>query len=213
MIAMHVRHARSGMLAALLSAALLPACVPQRTADDWRYQAQRLEETLAQRDRELAAARAANAELNERIAAAQGFDPSQLKVLIYPESISIESLSGGYDDDGLPGDDGVVVYVKPLDREGDALKAAGDIRVQVFDLGAVGDERDLGEWTFTAEQARELWYGSWMTYHYALKCPWKDGRPYNTELTVRVTFTNRVPVRVMTAQQVVRVQPPPAVGT
>lgn len=201
------------MLVALLPAALLSACVPQRTAEDWRYEARRLEAVVAQRDRELAAARAANAELNERLATAQGFDPAQLQVLIFPESISIEKLSGGYDDDGQPGDDGVVVYVKPLDRDGDALKTAGDIRVQMFDLGAVGEERDLGEWNFTAEEARELWYGSLMTYHYSLKCPWKDSRPQNAELTVRVTFTNRVPVRVITAQQVVRVRPQTASGT
>ena len=79
--------------------------------------------------------------------------------------IVLDRLSGGYDDDGRPGDDGVVVYVRPVDKVGDALKTAGAIRVQVFDL-AEGEGHLVGDCFVPAEKAGEIWYGKLLTYHF-----------------------------------------------
>lgn len=180
-------------------------CLPPPTEADLRREVERLTRQLDQKSTELAAQQAAVQELNRKLAAAQGVSPAQLDALFYPDQIVIDRLSGGYDDDGRPGDDGVVVYVRPVDKAGDALKSAGSIRVQVFDL-AEGEGRLVGECFVPAEKAGEIWYGKLLTYHFTVKCPWKSGPPAHDELTVRVTFENVMPPRVLTAQAVVRVK-------
>jgi hypothetical protein len=189
-------------LGTLLAAA---GCRPPPTEADLRREVERLTRQLDQKNSELAAQQAAVQELNRKLAAAQGVSQTRLDTLFYPDQIVIDRLSGGYDDDGRPGDDGVVVYVRPLDRVGDALKTAGSIRVQVFDL-AEGEGRLIAECFVPAEQAGEIWYGKLLTYHFTVKCPWKSSPPAHDELTIRVTFENVMPPRVLTAQTVVRVK-------
>jgi hypothetical protein len=105
--------------------------------------------------------------------------------------IAIASRSGGADYDGQPGDDGVTVYLRLFDEDGDALKAAGEIVVQLTDLTQPGAPRDLGTYIFSRrEELRKSWYSGLGTNHYTLKCPFQPAVRGSVarELNVRVTF-------------------------
>lgn len=167
----------------------------------------RLRERSAQQERELAARSSTIEELNRRLSVAGGVDAKQLQYFYYPETIQVAPLSGGYDEDGKPGDDGVVVYLRPLDRDGDVVKVAGTIRVQLFDLSLPPDQTYLGELSVPLEKCREHWYGKLMTQHYTVRVPWQRP-PSGEEVTVRATFANLFPQRVVTTQAVVKVRPP-----
>lgn len=119
-------------------------------------------------------------------------------------------LTGGADlNPQQPGDDGIKVYVVPVDRAGDPLKAAGSFLVQLFDLKDAQDPL-IGEWSFTTQQTRQLWYGQGLMYEYILACPWARRVPASHTLTLRVSFTDALTQRVFNVEREVTVNPPPA---
>jgi hypothetical protein len=129
----------------------------------------------------------------------------RLELLNRPARIEIADLTGGYDDDGDPGDDGVVVYLRPIDEYGDVVKATGEIEIQLWDLEGRADQLLLGQYMFEPGHALDNWYGRFMTNHYSLKCPWREGAPPHPEVTVKVRFIDYVTGEVLTAQSVVSV--------
>lgn len=207
----HNRMRRCGRALFSLIGALtsvLSAGCKQNAQPDLRVEIARLNTTLAEKDRELEAKSATITELQTRVAAAAGLDEKRLSYLFVPDRIELDTLTGGLDEDGKPGDEAVVVYVKPIDQFGDALKAAGELRVQLFDLANPPEQSLVGEMRMSVDKAAEFWYGKFLTSHYTLKCPWKNGFPAHAEITVRVTFVNLFPPRVLTAQTVATVKLP-----
>ncbi|MGD8452152.1 MAG: hypothetical protein PVJ57_10070 [Phycisphaerae bacterium] len=195
--------ARTLVLAAALGFVLLLAtgCWSPTGQNDLQHQVQLQRETIAQQTDQIASLENTVHTLEQRLDDVRAIKPSDLEKIFYPEKIEICSLSGGYDADGQPGDDGVVVYLRPLDREGDALKVAGEIRVQLYDLAAPPPANLLGEYTIPVEQARELWYGKLLTYHYKVMCPWLRTPPEHPEITIRAMFVDYLTQRVLSTQQ------------
>lgn len=86
------------------------------------------------------------------------------------------------------------VYLRPLDRHGSTLKAAGAITVEAFDLDA--DEVRLGKWEFPLEQAKSLWTSGGLLNEYVLVCPWEGDPPAEgTDLLIKVTFVDALTQR------------------
>lgn len=168
-----------------------------------------LERVVELNRNELAARQATIDKLNDEVTRALGLDPQRLKYVFYPVQLEIDSLSGGQDFDGKPGDDGVTVYLKPLDKVGDVVKFAGDIVIQLYDLANPPGANFLGEYRFPKEKAGEFWHGKLMTNHYTLKCPWQKGPPAHPEITVRAVFQDCLTGRVMSAQTTCKVTLPP----
>jgi hypothetical protein len=98
--------------------------------------------------------------------------------------------------------EGLKIYVTPVDKHGDVLKAAGSITVSAFDLSK-GEEALLGKWEFPLQDAGENWYQSWIVTGYALTCPLSPP-PSPTDVTVRVSFTDALTGRTINAQWVVK---------
>ena len=204
---MHSRTAppRAWHIVAILPLVGLAGCA-NNEMEPLRRENQQLREQVATLTEQVAAERATSERMARELAQVRGFSAEDLKKIFSPERILIDKLSGGENYDAQPGDDGVTVYFKPVDRDGDTIKAAGDIRVELFDLADPAGGRPFATQTIPVSDAGRHWYGKLMTYHYTVKCPWQ-GRPKNPEITVRVTFVDYITQRVMTAQAVVTVQP------
>lgn len=114
----------------------------------------------------------------------------ELDDLFLVDRIKILSRSGGIDLDGQPGDEGVVVYVQPIDAAGDAIKAAGAISIQVTDLTQLGSPKTLGTFEYSKpEVIKQSWYGGFLTNHYTFKCPFSDSaESIPDEVHIRVAF-------------------------
>lgn len=165
-------------------------------------QVRKLQQDLAARDQTIDL-------LKSDVARARDVDPGQLELLVVPERIEIERQSGGFDADGKPGDDELVLYIRPIDRNGDVVKAAGSIAVTLLDLTNPSSPVVLGEYQFDARKTRELWYGRMWTHHFTVRCPWFQGRPPpHEEITARVEFTDLLSGRKLTAQGVFRIDLP-----
>lgn len=180
----------------------VPACGPDSNIELRREIAQ-LRQQLDERDGQLVAQKARIDELQRSLQSARGISDQDLQHIYYPEKLLIDGLSGGYDRDGQPGDDGVVVYLKPIDRFGDVVKAAGTVRIELFDLADGGAK--VGECELSVEETAKAWYGMLMTQHYTIHCPWTTP-PRNPEITVRALFTDYLTERVVTAQSVALVR-------
>ncbi|HEY3244327.1 MAG TPA: hypothetical protein VGM03_13355 [Phycisphaerae bacterium] len=146
----------------------------------------------------------------ERIQTLQGLP--QKPFLFTVDHIELEGLTGGSDYDGQPGDDGVTAFIRPRDADGDILKAAGRIEVDLFDLTMPGNPVALAR--RVVEDEKDLlksWYGKFLTNHYAVQCPWEpDKPPQHDEVLVRVTFTDYLTGNVFVDSKTVHVTLPPA---
>jgi hypothetical protein len=108
-------------------------------------------------------------------------------------------------------DDGLKVYVTPTDGTGQPLKASGSFVVEAFDLSGPQPNR-VGRWTFTDEQAMQLWGGSFLENSFVLTCPF-ESTPKHSELTVKVEFSDELTLATFDSQTVVKLNIPPAGAT
>lgn len=172
---------------------------PDAEVQQLRQDRLQLTEQVASLSADLDAARARNQALAEQLARSAGVDPDDFSRLFVVDRIRIASLSGPADLDGRPGHDGVRVHVQPLDRDGDVLKAAGEVTIEIFDLTASEGPRSIGRRVFPAEEVGRHWLGRMMTNHFSFEVPWSA--PLTGEGTIRVEFVDQLTRRVHSAQQ------------
>lgn len=209
MLRRQARATPAALTLVLCLAALLPAgCVTPPDMEAER-ELQLLRDTVADQNDRLAAQKATIDTLTQQIDTIRNIKAEDLAQIFHPVKLVIDRLSGGLKADDQPGHDGVVVYLKPVDAAGDVLKVAGEIRIQLYDLAAPPAQNLIGEYVVPVEQARDLWHGKLMTYHYTVKCPWPHGPPAHPEITIRATFIDYLTQRVMSAQTTCTVELPP----
>ncbi|MGD2111729.1 MAG: hypothetical protein PVI86_20330 [Phycisphaerae bacterium] len=193
-----------------LAAVLLAACgcdSPGRRArllkenEALRRDNTRLARTIAMRDGTVA-------QLHQQVRDLQAFDPNRPVHLFAPVRVQIASLTGGADYDGRPGDDGVTVYLRPVDADGDAVKVPGRIKIQLLDNTDMGSPRVLGVYVFeNPDELKKTWHGQFATNHFTLKCPFPDGvrLPATRRITITAAFLDFLTGRTLTAVEEVTV--------
>ena len=122
------------------------------------------------------------------------------------ERISLGMLTGAAEWDGQPGDDGILVYLSPLDRSGDTVKRAGDCTFELFDLRQ-SEHPLVMKWHVAAGEAA----GLWETFPgcYRFKLSWQGASPPPPEPILKVTFVT-LSGREFAETKRLRVKLPPA---
>jgi len=153
--------------------------------------------------------------LQAQIARLRGLDRKEtMEQLVAPVKIDFASMSGGYDTDNKPGDDGVVLYLQPYDADGHVIKAAGSIQVVLLDPLSAADQNVVGEYHFDVPTTRKMWYGRLMTHHFSIRCPWPSGKtPVHAELIAHAAFFDLLTGRTLTAQKAIKIVRPPGLPT
>ncbi|MDB5323436.1 MAG: hypothetical protein JWN40_5067 [Phycisphaerales bacterium] len=177
-----------------------------------RKQNQELREQIATLTRAREADAATIRALQQRVGTVPTLPQERLEKLFTVHGIKFTRLTGGADvDPSKPGDEGIKVYVSPIDDDGEPFKAAGSFVIEAFDLAAKPPE--VGKWTFDVDAARKNWHGALLSHQYVLTCPWEKP-PQHDEVTIKVTFRDELTGRVFDAQTVVKVHlPPPTPST
>lgn len=150
--------------------------------------------------------------LTRQVETLHGWGADKPVDLFAPVTIEILSRSGGYDDDGAPGDDGVVVYVRPRDADGHAVKVPGAIRIELTDASVLGAQRSVGVYDFDGpSELRSMWYAAFGTDHYTARCPFFPGvdPPAGPEVTVNVQFRDYLTGATLSATKAVPITPRP----
>jgi len=146
---------------------------------------------------------------DEQITRLQGLGGKRTDLLFTVASIRLGRTSG-VDTDGKPGDDGVRVYLKCIDRDGHAIKAAGDVTIQLFDLSTEAKENLLARYDFSTADAAKHFSGGLLMNQYKFDCPWKTAPPPRADITIRATFTEYLTGKTFTTQKPITLNLPAA---
>lgn len=149
---------------------------------------------------------------DERILSLMALGEKRLEKLYYVTSIALGDYTGGISTDGSDWHDAVKVFLLPTDQDGAVLKAAGSVKIQLYDLAAASDQNLIGECEYGIDEVRKHWSSGFLTYHFSFVCPWKKGLRPHEDVTVRVEFVEYLTGKHLTAQKVVKVKPAPAGG-
>lgn len=144
---------------------------------------------------------------DERILSLMALGDKRLEQLYQVTNITLGDYTGGVNTEGKDGHNAVKVYLLPMDQDGSIIKAAGSVRIQLFDLSAPADRNLIGQCDFGIDEVRKHWSSGFMTYHFSFVCPWKEGVPPHEDVTVRVEFTDYLTGKHLTTQKVVKVKP------
>ena len=187
---------------------LLPGCgSPSKANIELRKQNQQLQEQLKQARQFGEADQRVIAGLRDRQGTVPTLPTTRLADLFTTHGLEFTRLTGGADlDPSKSGDEGLAIYVVPVDQSSQMLKAAGSFDVEAFDLANPADPL-VGRWHFNLQQSRDAWNGLSLVYCYALICPWQK-IPKHDDVTIKVTFFDELTQTPFTAQKIIHVALP-----
>jgi hypothetical protein len=113
-------------------------------------------------------------------------------------------LTGGYDADGIPGDEGVSVVILPKNPQGQLVRTPGDVEVAVIDPDRGGAR--VAQWRFTTAELSETWARRAVGEGFFLELPWPNQPPDNRQLELIVTYRTPRGKRLI-AQKSIAVDP------
>jgi hypothetical protein len=135
-----------------------------------------------------------------------GADPASARV----GSIALaDLLTGAFDADGRPGDDGLSIFVQPRDADGRLVGAAAPISVVAIDPALSGEAARVARWDLSPEQIAAMYQKTGSAEGFHLELRWPDGVPVHDELRLYVRYTT-ADGRKLHAERAIEVAPGPA---
>ena len=97
-------------------------------------------------------------------------------------------LSGGYDFDGQPGDDGLLLVIEPQNTAGQYLPLPGDLTITVEDPRRPSADARIARWDFNAVETVDYMKKTLLGRGIHLKLPWPNQPPDQAMLKVFATY-------------------------
>jgi hypothetical protein len=155
--------------------------------------------------------KAENQQLEEQLETLMGIDePARIEAISAVKAIQLTNRCGIYDKSGSDSNDTgkkkmLMVYLRPIDDMGDVLKAAGAVKIELWNLNAKPAEALLSSWQIEPKDLKKNWSGSLLTSYY--KFQFDVGSiltDKEKELTLKVEFTDYLTGKVLKEQRVVK---------
>ncbi|MHC4425827.1 MAG: SadB/YajI family lipoprotein [Planctomycetota bacterium] len=169
-------------------------------------QVEQLTQERAQLQEQIEQCETQNRQLGRQVETLAGLpEDVRLESLYSLKSVKIGRYSGFYDKDKDGKNEKLIVYIRPIDEEGDEVKAGGTVDVQLWDLNKADNEALLGEWRVQPDELKEVWYATLVTINYRLMFDIAD-KVDNFEhiMTVKVTFTDYLTGKVFKVQRIIK---------
>lgn len=109
-------------------------------------------------------------------------DPDVTHVVLNPR------LSGGYDRDGKPGSDGVMIVLEPRNAAGQYVPLAGPISIEVIDPND-GASRRVAYWELNSREVGAHMHRSMLGEGIHLELAWPDDPPRSQQLQLVAGYT------------------------
>jgi len=193
----------SGLIGACLIPCLLAGCgIGSARKKPHEIKVQQIAREKTELMRDLQQCKVENEQLAEQVRTLSAL-PQETRVNPYRlKNITITRYTNFYDKD----DDGVreklIVYVGPIDPEGDAFKAAGTVSIQLWNLNNLNGQALLAQWQVEPEELRRTWYDTLVSASYRLTFDTPEGLDVLAEpLTVKVTFTDYITGEIFRQQR------------
>jgi hypothetical protein len=152
-----------------------------------------IEAELRTRERELADTRAA---LDQSRSLVQAYEAAQPRGGPAPyaggpflpvKEIALGRGTGGVNESGASGDEGLMVVIVPKDEDGSAIKAPGRALVAAWEVTPAGLKNLIGSWEISADRLRRTWKSGFISSGYFVAMPWQTP-PSTDRLRVAVRF-------------------------
>jgi len=165
-----------------------------------------LTEQKTQLEDQLEQTRAENKQLKKQMHVLSGL-PEQVKGenLYRLGKIVIGGYTGFFDKDKDGEKEKLIVYIQPIDEEGDIVKATGAVDVQLWDLNKEEGQALLGQWRVEPGELKKLWFATLININYKLTFDIADKvKSFDEPLTVKLTFTDYLSGKVFKEQKVIK---------
>jgi hypothetical protein len=152
-----------------------------------------------------------NQQLKEQLETLAGINrPARIEAISTITAIELTSRCSIYDkksDDGNNTDKKktLMVYLRPIDDMGDCIKAAGAVKIELWNLDTKPNEALLKSWEIEPKDLRKKWSGSLLTSYY--KLPFDVNSILTGKekgLTLKAEFTDYLTGKILKGQQVVK---------
>jgi cell division protein FtsB len=145
-------------------------------------------------------------QLKEQVRVLSGLPGEEKAENLYRvERVKIGRYTNLYEEDEDGRYEKLIVYLQPIDEEGDVVKATGSVDVQLWDLNKEADKALLGEWHVGAGELKKLWFATIITINYRMTWDVSDIiSEYKEALTVKVRFTDYLTGRIFEEQKVIK---------
>lgn len=104
------------------------------------------------------------------------------------QAITLARGTGGVDEDGVPGDEGLMVVVVPKDEDGQAVKVPAKVQIAAWEVTPAGMKNSIGTWEVPAEKVRPTWRSGFVSTGYFVAVPWQT-YPSTEKVRVAVRLT------------------------
>jgi hypothetical protein len=147
-----------------------------------------------------------NEQLKKQIQVLSGLQPQVEPEDIYNlQRVKITRYTNFYDKDKDGRKEKLIVYIQPMDADGDIIKAAGSVDVQLWDLNRTDGEVLLGQWRVEPDELKKLWFATILIINYRLTFDVTGiVDKLDEPLTVRVAFTDYLSGKVFKEQKVIK---------
>jgi len=172
-------------------------------------QVDKLNQEKTQLQQQIEQAKAKNEKLRKQMQVLSAL-PEQVKGenLYRLQRVKIGGYTNFYDKDKDGKKEKLIVYLQPIDQDGDIIKAAGAVEIQLWDLSKEKEQALLDEWQVEPNELKKLWFTALRT-HYRLTFGIADKiDKFEEPLTVKVTFTDYLTGKVFQEQKVIKPQSP-----
>lgn len=146
-----------------------------------------------------------NKELTKQVDTLTAIGPkARIDALERIDRIELGKITGLFDKDNDGVEESLIVYIRTIDGAGDLVKAAGSVKVELWDLDDPGNPL-LADWEVKPDELTKSWTSTMLTNYYRLKFD-ITGLLDDTkkELTVKVVFTDYVTGKVHRDQRVIK---------
>jgi len=165
-----------------------------------------LRQEKTQLTRQIEQSKSETEQLKEHIQFLSGLRPeAKLEYIDRLQRIKITGYTNLYDKDKDGRKEKLIVYIQPIDLDGDIIKTAGAVDVQLWDLNKEQGQALLGQWHVETNELKKLWLARFLTTNYKLTFDVADKiDEYEEPLTVKVTFTDYLTGKVFKEQKVIK---------
>ena len=160
--------------------------------------------------RQNAKLKAENEQLKKQLETLMGISkPARIEAISAVTAIELTNRCGIYDKSKDSNDTGkkkmLMVYLRPIDDMGDVLKAAGAVKIELWNLNAKPSEALLKSWQIEPKDLKKRWSGSLLTSYYKLSFDVNSiltGK--EKELTLKAEFTDYLTGKILEGQRVIK---------
>jgi cell division protein FtsB len=162
-----------------------------------------LEKENRQLQQDIEAARAENSKLANQIESLVELSPEvRIDSLYELESVKLTRYTNFYDRDKDGRKEKLIVYIQPVDSQGDIIKASGSIEIELWDLNKDDDKGALlAKWQIEPDELKKMWFATIVTSNYRLVFDIADVvKSFDQPYTVKMTLTDYVSGKIFIEQ-------------